>query len=55
MSYVENATYKCERASGENASECLSLLVDLNEVRKAIVNEPECVTLRRITAFGDYM
>lgn len=30
MAFVTNATYKCERPSGENASECLSLLVDLD-------------------------
>jgi hypothetical protein len=30
--YIENSTYKCERASGENASECLSLLVELEDV-----------------------
>ena len=28
MGFIEHATNKCEQASGENASECLSLLVD---------------------------
>lgn len=30
VSYIENATYKCERPSGENASECLSLISGLD-------------------------
>jgi hypothetical protein len=46
MSYIENATYKCERASGENASECLSLLVGFDEVATAI--RQDTATLRRI-------
>ena len=32
ITFIENATYKCEHASGENTSECLSLLVQFEEV-----------------------
>jgi len=41
MRYIENATYKCEKASGENASECLSYVVELRGVSQAIVHQQE--------------
>ena len=37
MNFIQFATYKCERPSSENASECLSALACFSEVsRKAI-------------------
>ena len=55
MGYIENATYKCERPSGENASECLSLIVESPEILKMIVSDQEGIMLQRIVSFGDYM
>ena len=45
MSYIENATYKCERPSGENACECLSLIVDNPEIHKLIVSDKDGIML----------
>jgi len=53
MSYIENATYKCEHASGENASECLSLLVSFDEIQSTIRSDTNM--LRYIVSFGGYM
>jgi len=49
--YILKATYKCERPSGENASECLSVLVD-SPIAKKIVFEN---LLFHVVEFGTYM
>ena len=53
--FIKNATHKCELPSGENVSECLSLIVDRKEIAKHIIFDDEGVILQRIISFGDYM
>lgn len=39
LGFIENATYKCEQASGENASECLSVLIDVPAIHALILSD----------------
>ena len=53
VQFIELATYKCERPSGENASECLAALVEnSNQARQAIFQGP---ILNKVLSFGIYM
>ena len=53
IQFVELATYKCERPSGENASECLSILADYTKEAKAAVAQE--AVIEKVLAFGIYM
>ena len=53
MQFIELATYKCERPSGENASECLAALADYSaDIRQAIFQD---AVLHKVLSFGIYM
>ena len=53
MNFIQLATYKCERPSSENASECLSALACSSEVsRKAIFLHENFI---KSAAFSVYM
>ena len=53
VQFIELATYKCERPSGENCSECLAALADYSvDVRQAIFQD---AVLHKVLSFGIYM
>ena len=53
VQFIELATYKCERPSGENASECLAALAEVsNQARQAIFQD---AVLHKVLSFGIYM
>ena len=53
VQFIELATYKCERPSGENASECLAALAEVsNQARQAIFQDD---VLYKVLSFGIYM